>query len=174
MNPGAGGHGTLPAVEQQDAGATLELVAAPRRELLSLSAYMTKYKALSLWKGVHAAERHEKELANQRAQLTSNAALWDQLAEAEKREQITKQELTLTKLSLASYEKLIEKLQGQLENLNNQKARLQQYKNSKSKRMFELENKMKDLEILENIDLNRILSELKARDRKIEGLEQRV
>jgi len=27
-------------------------------------------------------------------------------------------------MSLASYEKLIEKLQGQLENLNNQKARL--------------------------------------------------
>lgn len=40
--------------------------------------------------------------------------------------------------------------------------------------MFELENKMKDLEILENIDLNRILSELKARDKKIEGLETQV
>ena len=58
-------------------------------------------------------------------------------------------------------------MQGQLENLNNQRARLQQYKNSKSKRIDELENKMKDLEILENIDLNRILSELKSRDRKI-------
>jgi len=78
--------------------------------------------------------------------------------------------LSLTKLSLASYEKLIEKLQGQLENLNNQRARLQQYKNSKSKRIDELENKMKDLEILENIDLNRILSELKSRDRKITSL----
>ena len=29
---------------------------------------------------------------------------------------------------------------------------------------------MKDLEILENIDLNRILKELKSRDRKIETL----
>ena len=97
--------------------------------------------------------------------------MWDQLAEVEKREQITKQELSLTKLSLASYEKLIEKLQGQLENLNSQKARLQQYKNSKSKRIDELENKMKDLEVLENIDLDRILSELKSRDKKIEHLE---
>lgn len=109
-------------------------------------------------------------MANQRAQLTSNAALWDQLAEAEKREQITKQELNLTKLSLASYEKLIEKLQGQLENLNNQKQRLQQYKNTKSKRIDELENKMKDLEILENIDLNKILTELRNRDKKIQYL----
>jgi len=29
---------------------------------------------------------------------------------------------------------------------------------------------MKDLEILENIDLNKILSELKSRDKKIEAL----
>ena len=33
---------------------------------------------------------------------------------------------------------------------------------------------MKDLEILENIDLNRILTELKSRDRKIENLEVHV
>ena len=73
-------------------------------------------------------------------------------------------------MSLASYEKLIEKLQGQLESLNSQKARLQQYKASESKRTAELVNKMKDLEILENIDLNRILTELKSRDRKIDAL----
>lgn len=36
--------------------------------------------------------------------------------------------------------------------------------------MDELENKNKDLEILENIDLNRILNELKSRDRRIENL----
>ena len=51
---------------------------------------------------------------------------------------------------------------------------MQQYKDSKSKRIDELENKMKDLEILENIDLNRILTELKSRDRKIENLEVHV
>lgn len=56
--------------------------------------------------------------------------------------------------------------------MNSQKARLQQYKASESKRTAELVNKMKDLEILENIDLNRILTELKSRDRKIEALSQ--
>ena len=54
--------------------------------------------------------------------------------------------------------------------MNSQKARLQQYKASESKRTAELVNKMKDLEILENIDLNRILTELKSRDKKIEAL----
>ena len=76
----------------------------------------------------------------------------------------------MPKQNLTHYEKLIEKLYSQLEHLNNQKVRLQQYKNSKSKRIGELENKMKDLEILENIDLQKILSELKDRDKKIEQL----
>ena len=43
-----------------------------------------------MMKNVGTQERHERELANLRAQLTSNAELWDQLEEAEKREQITK------------------------------------------------------------------------------------
>jgi len=64
--------------------------AEPLREVLGLQGYIRKYKALTMMKNVLATEKHEKELGNQRAQLTSNAALWDQLAEAEKREQITK------------------------------------------------------------------------------------
>jgi len=35
--------------------------------------------------------------------------------------------------------------------------RLEEYKKNKSKRITELESKMKDLEILENLDLNKIL-----------------
>ena len=54
--------------------------------MLSLQGHIRKYKVLTMMKSVLAQEKHEKALANQRAQLTSNAALWDQLAEAEKRE----------------------------------------------------------------------------------------
>lgn len=39
------------------------------------------------------------------------------------------------------------------------------------KKISELESKMKDLEILENIDLDKILSEMRSRDKKIERLE---
>ena len=55
--------------------------------------------------------------------------------------------------------------------MSNEKARLQQYKNSKSKRYEELVNKMKGMEILGNIDLDRILAELKQRDKKIHELD---
>lgn len=55
-------------------------------------------------------EQKEKELATVNEKVSSNAALWYQLAEAEKREQITKLELNSAKMTLASYEQLIEKL----------------------------------------------------------------
>jgi hypothetical protein len=67
---------------------------------------------------------------------------------------------------------LIEKLYTQLEHINNQKIRLEQFKKSKSKRIDELEGKMKDLEILENIDLSKILEEIRTRDNKISRLDK--
>ena len=116
--------------------------------------------------------RHQKELGLAQAKLTQNSSLWEQLAESQKREQITRQELEMTKQSLTEQENLIKKLYVQLEHLNNQKNRLQQYKNSKSKRIGELEDKMKDLEILENIDLQKILLEMQSRDKKIAKLSK--
>jgi hypothetical protein len=45
--------------------------------------------------------------------------------------------------------------------------RLLQYKNSKAKRIGELEAKMREIDILESIDLNKILEEMRLRDRKL-------
>lgn len=70
------------------------------------------------------------------------------------------------------YERLIEKLYSQLEHLNNQKLRLEQYKKNRSKQITELESKMQDLEILESLDLNKILKELNDRKIKIDTLEK--
>lgn len=139
-------------------------------EILALERRIRKLKVLGMMKEVVRQEKHDKEIAELKQKLTMNATLWEQLAESQKREQITRQELELTKQNLTHYEKLIEKLYSQLEHLNNQKVRLQQYKTNNSKRIGELENKMKDLEILENIDLQKILRELKDRDKRIEEL----
>ena len=58
-----------------------------------------------------AAElRHKKELDEAKEKLTTNSNLWEQLAESHKREQITRQELELTKQSLTEQENLIKKL----------------------------------------------------------------
>lgn len=67
---------------------------------------------------------------------------------------------------------MIEKLYTQLEHINNQKMRLEEYKKNKAKRITELESKMKDLEILENLDLNKILEQLRSRDKRIVKLDR--
>lgn len=54
------------------------------------------------------------------------------MAESEKREKILKQELLFTQQSLSSAEKVIEKLQEELRNLEAERERLAKYKNSKS------------------------------------------
>ena len=71
---------------------------------------------------------------------------------------------------MTHYEKLIERLYVQLEQLNNEKVRLLRYKSTNQKKINELGDKMKDLEILENIDLDKILTEMRLRDKKIERL----
>lgn len=61
-------------------------------------------------------------------------------------------------------------MNNQVDVLQNQRLRLQQYKNNKSKRLDELESKVRQMEILENIDLNKLLDELRLRDRKLKQL----
>ena len=75
-------------------------------------------------KEVLQKEKHDREMFNLKQQLTSNACLWEQLAESEKREQIMRQELFFTQQSLATCEKIIEKMQNQMEVLQNQRVRL--------------------------------------------------
>jgi hypothetical protein len=47
----------------------------------------------------------------QKEKLTSNQCLWEQLSEAEKRENIIRQELYFAQQNLSTYEKIIGKLQ---------------------------------------------------------------
>lgn len=54
-----------------------------------------------------------------------------------------------------------------MEHLSAQKNMLDKYRKNNAKTKGEMENKMKDLEVLENLDLNKILDELRNRDKKI-------
>jgi predicted TIM-barrel fold metal-dependent hydrolase len=115
-------------------------------------------------------EKHERELFNQRQRLTSNECLWEMLGESEKRENVIRQELYFAQQNLSTYEKIVGKLQHQLETLQNEKLRLLQFKSAKSKEIEAMETKMRDVEILENIDLQKIIEELKSREKKLKHL----
>ena len=57
-----------------------------------------------------AKQKYQNEINMLKKQVSNNSYLWDQMAEAEKREKILKQELLFTQQSLAAAEKVIEKL----------------------------------------------------------------
>lgn len=58
-------------------------------EFLMLTKHIRTQKIFFRFKQMIIQERHDKELAQQKAKLTQNMGLWESLAESEKREQIT-------------------------------------------------------------------------------------
>jgi hypothetical protein len=51
-------------------------------------------------------QQQDFKIDNLKQQLSSNATLWEQLAESEKREAILKQELEQSQLEIATYSKM--------------------------------------------------------------------
>ena len=98
--------------------------------------------------------------------------LWEQLAEAEKREKILKQELERAQYEIATQEKIIERLKDDVKAESREKQKLIQYKSNKSKRLDELENKAREFEVLENVDLHKLLGMMERKERRIETLEK--
>ena len=73
-------------------------------------------------------QQFQDEINKLKKQLNNNSYLWDQLAEAEKREKILKKELLFTQQSLASSENVIQKLQDEMKELEAERERLAKYK----------------------------------------------
>jgi len=90
-------------------------------------------------------------------QLTENKSLWQQLAEAEKRESILKQELIFTQQCLTKSEKANEMLKDELKKVEAERLRLSKYKNNTTARLQDLEGKVKSLGVLGSIDLDKLL-----------------
>jgi len=104
-------------------------------------------------------------------QQANNSYLWDQMAEAEKREKILKQELLFTQQSLSAAEKVIEKLQEEMKKVEADRARLYKYKHSKAERLKELEEKIKKYEVYENIDTDKLINVLDKKDKEVSQLK---
>jgi hypothetical protein len=66
-----------PIVNSERDRKTVEFNQDAVNEVIRLRTFIRKQKVLTMMKQVLTQEMHEKDLANQKAQLTSNAALWD-------------------------------------------------------------------------------------------------
>ena len=120
---------------------------------------------------VQIREKMQEKIDILKKQLTENKSLWQQLAEAEKRENILKQELVFTQQCLTKSEKANEMLKEELKKVEAERLRLSKYKANKTARLQDLEGKVRSFEVLGSIDLNKLLEMLMSKEQKIQKLK---
>ena len=138
-----------------------------RNEVLLLQNFLRQTRMLQKLREAVSKQKHDYKIDNLKQQLSSNAVLWEQLAEAEKREKILKQELERCQYEIATQEKIIERLRDDVKTEAREKQKLIQYKSNKSKRLDELEQKAREFEVLENVDLNKLLTMMERKEQRI-------
>jgi hypothetical protein len=140
-------------------------------DLSFLSSQITKIRILKIWAKTFKKNKFQNNIKSLQEQLTSNQFLWEQLNESQRREALLKQELSYTQQSLAAAEKLADKLQTSIEDMNNQRLRLQQYKSNKGKRLNELEQRVKQQEKIEHKDNSLLLNQFYLQNEKVQSLQ---
>ena len=123
------------------------------------------------FKEMLAKQKFQNEINMLKKQVSNNSYLWDQMAEAEKREKILKQELLFTQQSLAAAEKVIEKLQEEMRKYEAVQQRLKRYKDQNAERLKEYEDKLKKFEVYENIDTDKLINVLSKKDQEVTQLQ---
>ena len=119
------------------------------------------------WDRLQTTQTYDKNLQDLKSQLSSNQYLWEQLNESQRRESLLKQELSYTQQALSAAEKLAEKLQTQIEDMNSQRLRLQQYKANKGKKLSELEEQVKQHEKIEFLDSQKLMGHFMQQTKRI-------
>ena len=97
------------------------------KELADLSELMRKNENDLKLENVQIREKMEAKINTLKRQLTENKSLWQQLAEAETRENILKQELLYTQKCLTNSEKANDMLKEELKKVEAERLRLSKY-----------------------------------------------
>lgn len=142
------------------------------RELVKLHAAIRKMRTFHQWARLFQKEKFEQQVEELKERLSSNQYLLEQLSELQRREALLKQELAYTQQALAASEKLADKMQSQIEEMNNQRLRLQQYKTSKGQRLVELETKVKQFQRVEQLDQGKLLAQVISQNKQLRRLQQ--
>ena len=128
---------------------------------------MLKLRTFNQWSRLYQKEKFEQQVQELKDRLSSNQYLLEQLSELQRREALLKQELAYTQQALAASEKLADKMQSQIEEMNNQRLRLQQYKTSKGQRLVELETKVKQFQKVEQLDQGKLLAQVVSQNKQL-------
>lgn len=115
-------------------------------------------------------QKHDYQMDNMKQQLSSNAVLWEQLAEAEKREKILKQELMKVQNEVAAQDKILDRLRDEMKLEQIEKHKLIQFKSQKVKRLNHLEGMARQMELMQSINMEKVIQTMTEKDKKL-GLQ---
>ena len=138
-----------------------------RMEVLKLENYIRMSRMLQRMKTTVMKQEHDYKIDNLKQQLSSNAVLWEQLAEAEKREKILKQELMKVQNEVAAQDKVLDRLRDEMKLEQIEKHKLIQFKTTKVKRLNHLEGMAKQMELMQSIDMGKVIQTLSDKDKKL-------
>ena len=144
-----------------------------RNEVILLQNYLRQTRMLQKLREAVNQQKHDYKIDNLKQQLSSNAVLWEQLAEAEKREKILKQELMTVQNEVAIQDKILERLKDEMKLEQIEKHKLIQFKTTKNKRLNHLEGMARQMELMQSIDLNKVIRSLTDKDKKLTAVEQK-
>lgn len=104
---------------------------------------MASLRIFNKWALINNKNKIEKEIDSLKTQLSSNQKKWEELNHTQRRETILKQELANAQNNLSTSEKLVEKLQQDIEEINTERLRLQIYRENKGGQVKLLEEQVK-------------------------------
>lgn len=129
-------------------------------DLLQLQQFIQRMQILHRWRALTTKRGFEQTIERLEENSNDNKVLWSQLCESQRREALLKKELSHTQQLLVSAEKLVDKLQLQLETMNGERLRLQHFKSCKGKRLDYLEGKLKQYSAFECVDQQKVINEM--------------
>lgn len=139
--------------------------------VVKLQEILRKLREWYQWTRMKEMQKFEKYLNELKEQLTSNQYLEEQLNESKDRENTLKKELNFTQQALQFTERLAAKLQQQIRDMKIQQQALQSFKVNNSKRLADLQQKVKNMKNLSTIDNRKLTSERIKQDRTLGTLK---
>ena len=76
-----------------------------------------------------------------------------------------------TQQSQSTSEKIIEKLKEDIKELEAERGRLAKFKSSKAEKLKELEEKVKKMDLFENIDGDKLIAALTKKDQQLKEMQ---
>jgi hypothetical protein len=110
-----------------------------KKKKIQLSNYLSYLRIFHIWAKTKKSEKMEKKVKKLKEKLTLNQEIWEELNHTQRRETLLKQELAHYQYILSSSERVVEELQKEIEDINNERLKLQLYKEKKSKQIMLLQ-----------------------------------